>query len=288
MSFHAGPDESAEHLIIRLGHPSFGGAVMNGGRSVYEVQPHPALGGDTTSERAAVLAVSNGTAAYPLVGTSAFPAGDLSSHNGGVDRQPICTFFLRTGTCAYGDRCKFLHPRDRPPPVLNARGYPVRPEEVDCAHYLKKGWCAFNLTCKFNHPELAPPVLPSSSYGIAASQQQYVNVPAAASGFVPGGAIYSLEPSAMPVMYYVPCPIGPASMGANGFPGGAASLQAAYPASAAGLVAAGGTALNRQQQQGFVTLPGSDQVANAMQKLRLGRGDGAVSSSSSRPQPPRP
>ena len=294
---------------------------MSGGRSMYEVQSHPALGAETSSETRAALAVSKiGTAAYPLVGTLAYPAGNQGSHNGHAMSMdlPTCTFFLRTGTCAYGDRCKFLHPHDRPPPVLNVRGYPVRSDEFDCPHYLKKGWCAFNLTCKFNHPELAPPVLPSSSYGIAASQQQYVNVPAAAaSGFVPGGAMYSLEPSAMPVMYYVPSPIGPASMGANGFPGGAMSLQAAYPASAAGLVAAVGPALYRhvpqqqqqlyrqqqqqmyrqpscptpalvpqqqqlyrQQQQVYSTQPDAEQIANTMHRLRLGRGDGSISTTS--------
>lgn len=36
--------------------------------------------------------------------------------------KQLCTFFLRTGTCAYGDRCKFKHPLDRPPPQLNTRG----------------------------------------------------------------------------------------------------------------------------------------------------------------------
>ncbi|GAX84680.1 hypothetical protein CEUSTIGMA_g12101.t1 [Chlamydomonas eustigma] len=64
-----------------------------------------------------------------------------------------CAFFKRTGTCAYGDRCKFLHPVDCPPPHLNSRGYPLRPQEPDCPHYLKKGWCAFGATCKFHHSE---------------------------------------------------------------------------------------------------------------------------------------
>ncbi|KAL6753644.1 transcription factor, partial [Haematococcus lacustris] len=65
-----------------------------------------------------------------------------------------CTFFVRTGTCAYGDRCKFLHPTDCPPPQLNSAGYPIRTTDPICAHYLKKGWCAFGITCKFHvsHP----------------------------------------------------------------------------------------------------------------------------------------
>jgi hypothetical protein len=52
--------------------------------------------------------------------------GDESQELPG-ERQ-VCTFYLRTGTCAYGDRCKFEHPKDRPPPALNSRGYPIRNE----------------------------------------------------------------------------------------------------------------------------------------------------------------
>ncbi|KAL6758615.1 hypothetical protein V8C86DRAFT_2592657 [Haematococcus lacustris] len=64
--------------------------------------------------------------------------------------KQTCTFFVRTGTCAYGDRCKFLHPADCPPPQLNSAGYPLRNTDPICAHYLKKGWCAFGITCKFH------------------------------------------------------------------------------------------------------------------------------------------
>ena len=27
--------------------------------------------------------------------------------------EPDCIYFLRTGFCGYGDRCRFNHPRDR-------------------------------------------------------------------------------------------------------------------------------------------------------------------------------
>ena len=70
-----------------------------------------------------------------------------------VDNKQLCTFFMRTGTCAYGDRCRYKHPKDRPPPQVNSRGFPVREGETDCEHYIKRGWCAFGVTCKFNHPE---------------------------------------------------------------------------------------------------------------------------------------
>lgn len=45
-------------------------------------------------------------------------------------QKQLCTFFLRTGTCAYGDRCKFSHPVDRPPPQLNSRGKFARASHV--------------------------------------------------------------------------------------------------------------------------------------------------------------
>eukprot|EP00803_Ostreobium_quekettii_P009341 evm.model.scf_518.6 EVM.evm.TU.scf_518.6 scf_518:40419-46427(+) len=77
-------------------------------------------------------------------------------------KQLVCQFFLRTGTCAFGSRCKFFHPKDHRPPQLNPKGYPVRSEERNCAFYLKHGWCAFGATCKFNHPYPPPEEHPKS------------------------------------------------------------------------------------------------------------------------------
>lgn len=92
---------------------------------------------------------------------------------GGAGARPTCAFFKRTGTCAYGDRCKFLHPVDCPPPSLNQRGYPMRPEEPNCPHYIKKGWCAFGATCKFHHAEghVGPPLGFNPNLGTAYLQQ---------------------------------------------------------------------------------------------------------------------
>jgi hypothetical protein len=28
-----------------------------------------------------------------------------------------CAYYLRTGACGYGERCRYNHPRDRPAPV---------------------------------------------------------------------------------------------------------------------------------------------------------------------------
>ncbi|EFJ50950.1 hypothetical protein VOLCADRAFT_103744 [Volvox carteri f. nagariensis] len=120
-----------------------------------------------------------------------------------TEERQLCTFFIRTGTCAYGDRCKFKHPLDRPPPQLNTRGYPIRADEPDCAHYLKKGWCAFGPTCKFNHPEMQPSIL--NSYGLSQPPTAYVSLPTTT---FPSPAVYSVPP-AVPTLYYLPPGMGP-------------------------------------------------------------------------------
>ena len=62
-----------------------------------------------------------------------------------------CAFFLRTGSCAYGNRCKFHHPMELAPHVeYNRLGLPLRPGEPDCHYYLKTFQCAFGHTCKVN------------------------------------------------------------------------------------------------------------------------------------------
>ncbi|KAL4431152.1 hypothetical protein ABPG75_006408 [Micractinium tetrahymenae] len=85
--------------------------------------------------------------------------------------QQECAFYLKTGTCAYGDSCKFAHPFDKAPKVeFNSLGLPLRPGEPDCSFYLKHYRCAFGHTCKFHHPELptpppnAVPVFPMHQY----------------------------------------------------------------------------------------------------------------------------
>jgi hypothetical protein len=57
----------------------------------------------------------------------------------GADKpRHACAFFLKTGSCAYGDRCKFEHPYDRAPRVdYNSLGLPMRPQEPTCSYYVK-------------------------------------------------------------------------------------------------------------------------------------------------------
>lgn len=78
---------------------------------------------------------------------------DKSSQDGQKDAIP-CAFFLKTGTCAWGDNCRFSHPYDQAPePTFNSLGLPVRPDQSDCVFYMRTGRCSFGFTCKYNHPE---------------------------------------------------------------------------------------------------------------------------------------
>jgi len=82
----------------------------------------PAEGAEGAAADEAAAAAARGG---PLLGGPATPPPVGGRED---DAQTECAFFMRTGTCAYGDRCRFLHPADRPPPLLNSRGFPRREE----------------------------------------------------------------------------------------------------------------------------------------------------------------
>ncbi|KAJ8749664.1 hypothetical protein K2173_026313 [Erythroxylum novogranatense] len=68
-----------------------------------------------------------------------------------------CVFYMRTGFCGYGSRCRYNHPPDRAAveAAVRATGeYPERIGEPPCQFYLKTGTCKFGASCKFNHPKL--------------------------------------------------------------------------------------------------------------------------------------
>ncbi|KAG9139656.1 hypothetical protein Leryth_020107 [Lithospermum erythrorhizon] len=59
-----------------------------------------------------------------------------------------CIYYLRTGFCGYGARCRFNHPPERV-------GQPACCGEKECMYYVKTWQCKFGLTCKFHHPQPA-------------------------------------------------------------------------------------------------------------------------------------
>ncbi|XP_030463052.2 zinc finger CCCH domain-containing protein 58 isoform X1 [Syzygium oleosum] len=67
-----------------------------------------------------------------------------------------CIYYLRTGYCGYGARCRFNHPRDRSAVVGATRAggaeYPERAGQPICQFYVRTGTCKFGASCKFHHP----------------------------------------------------------------------------------------------------------------------------------------
>ncbi|GMI80089.1 hypothetical protein like AT5G18550 [Hibiscus trionum] len=68
-----------------------------------------------------------------------------------------CIYYLRTGFCGYGSRCRFNHPRDRTAVMGAGRGnageYPERVGQPVCQYYMRKGTCKFGSSCKYHHPK---------------------------------------------------------------------------------------------------------------------------------------
>ncbi|GMH26018.1 hypothetical protein Nepgr_027861 [Nepenthes gracilis] len=70
-----------------------------------------------------------------------------------------CVYYMRTGFCGFGSRCRYNHPRDHASAAASSirfgGEYPERPGEPLCQFYLKTGTCKFGATCKFHHPRSA-------------------------------------------------------------------------------------------------------------------------------------
>ncbi|KAE8723393.1 Zinc finger CCCH domain-containing protein 58 [Hibiscus syriacus] len=68
-----------------------------------------------------------------------------------------CIYYLRTGFCGYGSRCRFNHPRDRAMVMRAGRGdvgeYPERVNQPVCQYYMRMGSCRFGSSCKYHHPK---------------------------------------------------------------------------------------------------------------------------------------
>ncbi|KAL8140474.1 hypothetical protein V2J09_006495 [Rumex salicifolius] len=67
--------------------------------------------------------------------------------------EPDCIYFLRTGLCAYGTKCRFNHPPNVAKSAAQSNGeLPQRAGQPDCGFYIKTGACKFGSSCKFHHP----------------------------------------------------------------------------------------------------------------------------------------
>jgi len=115
--------------------------------------------------RRSASSIISGSSSGSLTAVADFSNNSDSITTTSSSGKPPCAFFMKTGTCAYGDKCKFDHPAGRQPPRLNSLGFPMRPNEADCVYFMKKGTCGFGITCKFNHPEVSIPGWPRASPG---------------------------------------------------------------------------------------------------------------------------
>lgn len=81
--------------------------------------------------------------------------------------EPECPYYMKTGICKFGSKCKFHHPKDRlptlnsdenvdgsevKPPSSDVVLLPERPGEQVCAFFVKTGTCKYGAKCRFDHP----------------------------------------------------------------------------------------------------------------------------------------
>ncbi|CAH8330042.1 unnamed protein product [Eruca vesicaria subsp. sativa] len=70
--------------------------------------------------------------------------------------EPDCIYYLRTGVCGYGSRCRFNHPPNRAPVLGGLRTepgeFPERMGQPVCQHFMRTGTCKFGASCKYHHP----------------------------------------------------------------------------------------------------------------------------------------
>ncbi|KAK7303133.1 hypothetical protein RJT34_14034 [Clitoria ternatea] len=73
-------------------------------------------------------------------------------------QEADCTYYLRTGFCGFGSRCRFHHPRDRVTVVAAERTageYPERVGQPVCQYYMRTRSCKYGASCKYHHPRQA-------------------------------------------------------------------------------------------------------------------------------------
>jgi hypothetical protein len=69
--------------------------------------------------------------------------------------MPDCSFFVSSGLCKFGEKCKYNHPPEKaaiPPTGMVNGKYPIRPNKPVCQYWTSTGDCKFGEECSFNHP----------------------------------------------------------------------------------------------------------------------------------------
>ncbi|KAK4265704.1 hypothetical protein QN277_026721 [Acacia crassicarpa] len=77
--------------------------------------------------------------------------------------EPDCIYYLKTGFCGYGSRCRFHHPRDRGAVIgasMTGVEYPERVGQPLCQYFMRTGSCKYGASCKYHHPRQGGGVAP--------------------------------------------------------------------------------------------------------------------------------
>ncbi|XP_078174049.1 zinc finger CCCH domain-containing protein 3-like isoform X2 [Carex rostrata] len=80
--------------------------------------------------------------------------GSNTAQNVYPDRpgEPDCSYYMRTGTCAYGSNCRYNHPTYIGQGAQYTGDLPQREGQPECQFFLKTGTCRYGSTCKYHHP----------------------------------------------------------------------------------------------------------------------------------------
>ncbi|KAJ4773393.1 Zinc finger CCCH domain-containing protein 3 [Rhynchospora pubera] len=80
--------------------------------------------------------------------------GSNTANNVYPDRpgEPDCSYYMRTGTCAYGTNCRYNHPTHIGQGSHYTADLPQREGQPECQFFLKTGTCRYGSTCKYHHP----------------------------------------------------------------------------------------------------------------------------------------
>ncbi|GMG99271.1 hypothetical protein Nepgr_001111 [Nepenthes gracilis] len=95
--------------------------------------------------------------------------------------QIECDYYMKTGVCKFGERCKFHHPIDWSSPTqkqaqqqnvkLTLAGLPRREGAVHCPFYMKTGTCKYGVACKFDHPPPGEVMVTGTAPGTSTSAE---------------------------------------------------------------------------------------------------------------------
>ncbi|VVB07351.1 unnamed protein product [Arabis nemorensis] len=122
--------------------------------------------------------------------SASVPVAVTSHHHHNFSERAECRFFMNTGTCKYGDDCKYSHPKERmlqsPPNLLNPILLPARPGQPACGSFKVYGFCKYGANCKFDHSMtlksgLTMSSLPTTAYAPPVSTPLRISSPPSSS-----------------------------------------------------------------------------------------------------------